>query len=73
MQDDIRWALVVQAYRRQRINLGKAAELLGLHELELRKKFVELGVPLRVGAADLAEAQAEVETIRTWHAENQKP
>jgi len=46
--------------------LGKAAELLGLYELELRERFVKLGIPLRFGPADLAEAQAEADAIRSW-------
>lgn len=45
---------------KRRRNLGKAAELLGLHELELWERFLELGIPLRVGSADLAEARAEI-------------
>lgn len=63
IQDDqeLGWSLVVSAYRDGQINLGKAAELLNMHELELRDRFIQLGVPLRVGPADLAEAQAEVD------------
>lgn len=64
---DLSWSLVIQAYQERRINLGKAAELLGLHELELRERFLELGIPLRVGPADLAEARAEVEAVRAWY------
>lgn len=64
---DLSWSLVIQAYQERRINLGKAAELLGLHELELRERFLELGIPLRVGPADLAEAHAEVEAVRAWY------
>lgn len=60
------WALVVSAYLNRQINLGKAAELLNLHELELRDRFVRLGIPLRVGAADVAEARAEVEAVSSW-------
>jgi hypothetical protein len=43
--------------------------LLGLAEIELRQRFIELGVPLRVGPADLAEARAEVEAVRAWLAD----
>jgi predicted HTH domain antitoxin len=64
--DEIRWSLAVGAYREGQFNLGKAAELLGLTELELRARFIELGIPLRVGPADLAEARAEVEAVRAW-------
>jgi predicted HTH domain antitoxin len=69
--EDIRWSVVVGAYQDQQINLGKAAELLALTELELRQRFIELGVPLRVGPADLAEARAEVEAVRAWFADEE--
>jgi predicted HTH domain antitoxin len=65
--EELRWSLVVRAYQERHINLGKAAELLGLHELELRDRFLELGIPLRLGPADVAEAQAEVEAVRAWY------
>jgi predicted HTH domain antitoxin len=64
--EEIRWSVIVGAYQDKQINLGKAAELLGLTELELRDRFVELGIPLRLGSADLAEARAEVESVRAW-------
>ena len=67
--EDIRWSVVVGAYRDEQINLGKAAELLSLPEIELRQRFIELGIPLRVGPADVAEARAEVEAVRAWFAE----
>ena len=56
--EDIRWSVVIGAYQDRQTNLGKAAELLGLTELELRQRFIELGIPLRIGPADLAEARA---------------
>jgi predicted HTH domain antitoxin len=67
--EDIRWSVVVGAYDDRQINLGKAAELLGMTEIELRQRFIELGIPLRVGPADIAEARAEVEAIRAWSVE----
>ena len=60
---DLAWSLVVSAYLDEEINLGKAAEMLGLHELELRDRFIDLGIPLRVGPADKAEAQAEAQAL----------
>ena len=66
---DLRWAVVVSAYLEHEINLGKAAELLGMHELELRDRFIQLGIPLRIGPADVAEAQAEVDAMRSWFAD----
>lgn len=63
---DLAWSLVVSAYLDEEINLGKAAEMLGLHELELRERFANLGIPLRLGPADKAEAQAEAEALNSW-------
>ena len=64
--DDLRWSMVIGAYRDGHINLGKAAELLGLHELALRERLMQLGIPLRVGASDVAEARAEVDAVVAW-------
>ena len=69
---DSRWAVIVAAYLDHEINLGKAAQLLGIHELELRKRFIKLGIPLRSGPADLAEAQAEADAIRSWFADSKQ-
>ena len=65
---ELRWSVVLSAYLDREINLGKAAELLEVHELELRECFRSLGVPLRLGSADLAEARAEVDTLERWFA-----
>ncbi|MCP4397678.1 MAG: UPF0175 family protein [bacterium] len=67
--EDIRWSVIVGAYRDGRINLGKAAELLELPEIELRKHFVKLGIPLRIGSEDLMEARAEVDAVCAWFAD----
>ena len=61
---DLRWAVVVSSYLDSEISLAKAAELLGMHALELRERFLQLGVPLRLGPANIDEAKAEVEAIR---------
>ncbi len=70
--EKIYWSIVLGAYQDGQINLGKAAELLGMTELELRERFVELGIPLRIGPAGLAEARAEVDAVRAWFAESQE-
>jgi predicted HTH domain antitoxin len=64
--EDIRWSVVIGAYQDKQINLGNAAELLGLTEFELRQRFIELGIPLRIGPVDLAQARAEAEAVRAW-------
>jgi hypothetical protein len=58
--------LVVSAYLDEEINLGKAAEMLELHELELRDRFIDLGIPLRIGPADKVEARAEAQALSSW-------
>lgn len=65
---ELRWTMIVEAYMDGQISLGKAAELLEMHELELRDRFLELGIPLRLGAANVAEAHAEVQAVRNWFA-----
>lgn len=63
---DLAWSLVISAYLDGEINLGKAAEMLDVHELELRDRFIDLGIPLRIGSADKAEARAEVQALSSW-------
>ena len=63
---DARWAWVVDRYLDQQVSLSKAAELLNMHVLVLRDRFQHLGIPVRVGPADLADARAEVESARRW-------
>lgn len=40
-------SVIINAYLDEKINLGKAAELLGVHRLELQKELREKGVPIR--------------------------
>ena len=70
---DLAWSLIVSAYLDEEINLGKAAEMLGLHELELRNRFLEMGIPLRIGPADKAEARAEGEALNSWFSQDNVP
>ena len=66
-QTELRWLVVVGAYLDEEINLGKAAELLGLHRLELQEQFREQGIPLRLGVDTVEEAHAEMAAIRQWN------
>ncbi len=52
--------LVIGAYLDRDINLGKAAELLGVHPVELRRQFLKKGIPVRIGCESIEELQAEV-------------
>ncbi len=63
---ELRSGIVVTAYLNHQINLGKAAKLLEVHSLELRQRFIELGIPLRLGPPSMEEAMAEVAAVRSW-------
>ncbi len=66
-QAELRWLVVVGAYLDEDIGVGKAAELLGIHRLELQEQFLQQGIPLRLGVDTLEEAQAEMAAIRQWN------
>lgn len=66
-QDEaLRWSLVISAYLDEEISLARAASLLNLHPLELREQLIAKGVPLLLGPKDEADAQAEIDAIRSW-------
>jgi predicted HTH domain antitoxin len=58
------WDSVVSSYLYGDISLAKAAELLGMHALELRERFMQLGIPIRLGPETIEEAKAEADAIR---------
>jgi prevent-host-death family protein len=62
--DDPLEAQVLRDYLDERINLGKAAELLRLSRFELEASFRRLGIPLRRGARSIEDAQAEIAAAR---------
>lgn len=55
---------VLRDYLDERINLGRAAELLQLSRFELEASFQRLGIPLRRGARSVEDAQAEIAVAR---------
>ena len=57
-------SVIINAYLDEKINLGKAAELLGVHRLELQNEFREKGVPIRVLSKE--NVIAEVDAILEW-------
>ncbi len=65
----LRWSLVVSAYLDAEISTARAASLLGMHPLELRKRFIANGIPLQLGPVDEADEQAEIEAMRAWRQE----
>ena len=71
-QSDLRWSVVVGAYLDGEISLGKAAELLGMHRLELQERFNAQSIPVRIGPDTVEEARAELAAIESWNAEAAK-
>ncbi len=62
----LRWSLVVSAYIDAELSLARAAELLGMHPLDLRAQFIDKGIPLLLGPEDETDAQAEIDAMRSW-------
>ena len=56
----LREKLVIGAYLDGDINIGKAAELLEVHAVELRQNFLQRGIPVRLGADSVDALKAEV-------------
>jgi prevent-host-death family protein len=61
---DLLEARVLRDYLDERINLGKAAELLHVSRFELEAGFLRLEIPLRRGARETEDAQAEIAAAR---------
>jgi len=57
-------SVIINAYLDEKINLGKAAELLEVHRVELEKELREKGIPIRRLSKE--DVIAEVEAIREW-------
>jgi len=57
-----RWERIIAAYLDGHINLGRAAELLGLSLHALQERFLRLGIPLRLGPETVEDARAEITT-----------
>jgi hypothetical protein len=57
-------AAALRAYLAAEISLGKVAELLGLHRLDLQARLHRLGISLHLGPSTMEEAWAEIEAAR---------
>ena len=64
--EELRWSVVINAYMDEEISMARAASLLKLHPLELRERFIEKAIPLRLGPVDKADARAEADALRAW-------
>ncbi|WXG39296.1 MAG: UPF0175 family protein [Candidatus Freyarchaeum deiterrae] len=57
-------SIIIGAYVDGKINLSKAAELLGVTRIELQKELREKGVPIRASSKE--DAMAEAEAAKLW-------
>ncbi len=57
-------SLVIGAYVDRKINLSKAAELLGITRIELQNELKEKGIPIRAPSKE--DVTAEAEAVKRW-------
>ena len=58
--------LILSHYLAESINLNRAAELLGFPWLDLRTRFLRLGIPLRMAPTDLEDLASEIKGASDW-------
>ena len=56
--------LVIGAYLDDQINLGKAAQMLGKHPVELRREFIKERIPVKIGVESVDEIKSDAEALR---------
>lgn len=56
--------LIIGAYMDGDINFSKTAELLNVHPVKLRDRFLSKGIPVKIGILSDEEIQAEVAAAR---------
>ena len=61
---DLYKSIVINAYIDEKLNLGKAAELLGVDRMELQKELRVKGIPIRFLSKE--DVIAETEAIKEW-------
>ena len=61
---DLRVKVAIHHYQHDEISLAKAAYLARMSWQQMREILIEQGVPLRLGPESVAEAKAELSTLR---------
>jgi predicted HTH domain antitoxin len=57
--------MVISAYTRGEISLGKAAELMGVCNEEMKEIFRQMGVKLHLGPRTIEELRKEIENFES--------
>ncbi len=61
-----RYNQVLAYYLAELISLSRAAEVLDLPVLDLRMRFVRLGIPLRLGMETTQELEEDIRNAQIW-------
>ena len=65
---NLRSQLAVYRYQHESLSLAKAAELAGVSWWQMRDILLEQGISPALGPETIADAQAEVDTLRIYFA-----
>ncbi len=59
---ELLWEIVIMLFQRDKISLGKASELLGIHRMEFQKLLAERGICVHY---DVLEFQEDIKTLQS--------
>jgi predicted HTH domain antitoxin len=60
-EDELLLEVVLLLFRQDKISLGKASELLGIHRMQFQKLLNDRDIPIHY---DVADFQADLETLQ---------
>lgn len=66
---ELRIRLAIYRYQQEELSLAKAAEVAGVSWAQMRDILLERGIDPALGPANLEEAQAEVDQLRDYLAD----
>lgn len=66
---ELRIRLAIYRYQQEKLSLAKAAEVAGVSWAQMRDILLERGIDPALGPANLEEAQAEVDQLRDYLAD----
>jgi predicted HTH domain antitoxin len=58
---ELLWEIVLMLFRRDKISLGKASELMGMHRMQFQKLLDDRGICVHY---DVAEFQEDLKTLQ---------